>query len=160
MNPRLVALLALALPLAACSQERQHLPSGQVVESSAPAHRSIPARERAVATAVARRAVASARATVYSATVTAGRGKVLRNSNTGHLCTSGRLLHVKLIGSFPHTVTTGHPVRPGDPPPDFTVRAMVITADASSGLDCLIGVQTRENGEPKPQPHATVLDLH
>lgn len=49
---------------------------------------------------------------------------------------------------------------PGEPPPDFTVRAAIISADAKSGLSCLVGVQTRENGEPKPEPPATILDIH
>jgi hypothetical protein len=119
----------------------------------------ISAEDLAKATHVARQGIASAQARVYSATVTATLGKQL-TSNTGHACTSGRLLHIKLIGSFPHTVTTGHPVEPGQPTPDFTVRAMIITADAGSGLACRIGVQTREHGEPQPQPNATVLDLH
>ena len=46
-------------------------------------------------------------------------------------------MKVKLIGSFPHTVTTGHPVKAGESMPDFTVRAMIITADARSGHACL-----------------------
>lgn len=117
------------------------------------------ADELAKAAAPARRVIASQKSTVYSATVTVSVGKML-DSNTGHPCTSGRLLHIKLIGSFPHTVTTGHPVTPRKPPPDFTVRAAIITADARTGLACLIGVQTRENGEPKPEPNATVLDIH
>lgn len=120
---------------------------------------SMSADELAKASALARQEIASQKATIYSATVTASPGKML-DSNTGHPCTSGRLLHIKLIGSFPHTVTTGHPVTPGKPPPDFTVRAATITADAQTGLACLMGVQTRENGEPKPEPNATVLDIH
>jgi hypothetical protein len=101
------------------------------------------------AEAVARQTIASQGASVSSATVIERRGKV-RDSNTGHRCTSGRELQIKLIGKFPHTVTTGHAVSPGSPDPDFTVRAMLITADADSGLACLIGVQTGENGGPNP----------
>ena len=72
---------------------------------------------------------------------------------------SGREPQIKLIGDFPHAVTTGHPVKPGSPTPDFTVRAMIITADAESGRACLIGVQTAENGEPKPLPGSTILSV-
>jgi hypothetical protein len=42
-------------------------------------------------------------------------------------------------------------------PSAFTVRAMVITADAESGIACLISVQTAEKGEPKPLPGSTAL---
>lgn len=93
-----------------------------------------------------------------SASVIARPGKV-KDSNTGHPCTSGRLLQIKLIGKFPHVVTTGHSVPPGSPAPDFTVRAMIVTADAESGLACLIGVQTAENGEPKPLAGGTRLSV-
>lgn len=115
--------------------------------------------ELAKAAAVARQKVASEDATITSATVTVRRGTVT-DSNTGTSCTSGRLLNIKLIGSFPHIGTTGHPVSPGEPSPDFTVGAVLITADARSGKACLIGVQTREHGEPQPEPNATVLDIH
>ena len=110
------------------------------------------------AVAVARDEISDAGASVYSATAISQSGRVLA-SNTGKPCTSGRLLKVKLIGSFPHTVTTGHLVRAGEPIPDFTVRAMIITADAWSGEPCLITVQTAEAGEPKPLADATALDL-
>ena len=114
--------------------------------------------EIAKAEAVARQAIADQGASVSSATVIERPGKV-KDSNTGHPCTSGRELQIKLIGKFPHTVTTGHDVPPGSPVPDFTVRAMVITADAESGLPCLIGVQTGENGEPKPLVGGTRLPV-
>lgn len=127
--------------------------------ASQQAGNSISASELAKAVALACEEVHSKEATISSATVTASSGKVL-DANTGHRCTSGRLLNIKLIGSFPHTVTTGHPVRPGEQPPDFTVRAVLITADARTGLACLIGVQTGERGQPAPRPNATVLDIN
>ena len=114
--------------------------------------------EIAKAEAVAREVIADQGASVDSASVIARSGTV-EDSNTSHPCTSGRELRIKLIGDFPRTVTTGHPVKPGSPPPDFTVRAMVITADAESGRACLIGVQTAENGEPKPVPGSTALSM-
>ena len=102
--------------------------------------------------------IADQGASVSSASVIARPGRV-KDSNTGHPCTSGRELQIKLIGKFPHTLTTGHPVFPGSPTPDFTVRAMIITADAESGRACLIGVQTGENGEVKPLSGATMLSV-
>lgn len=93
-----------------------------------------------------------------SASVIARPGTV-QDSNTGHPCTSGRELQIRLIGEFPHTVTSGHPVEPGASTPDFTVRALSITADAGSGLACLIGVQTGENGTVKPLPGSTMLTV-
>jgi hypothetical protein len=112
----------------------------------------------AKAEAVARDVITSQGATVTSASVIARSGTV-QESNTGHPCTSGRELQIKLIGDFPQTLTTGHPVKPGAPTPDFTVRAMTITADADSGHACLIGVQSAEQGEPEPVPGSTPLTL-
>ena len=102
--------------------------------------------------------IADQDAAVTSASVIARSGRVL-GGNTGHPCTSGRELKIKLIGDFPHISTTGHPVKAGSAPPDFTVRAMVIIADAESGRACLICVQTAENGEPKPLPRSTILSV-
>lgn len=112
----------------------------------------------AVATAVARTVVDEQRATLSSASAIAVDGHV-EQSNTGHSCTPGRLLRIKLIGSFPRGVTTGHPVLPGEADPDFTVAAMLITVEAAGGEPCLIGVQTREEGEPRPLPGGTLLRL-
>lgn len=114
--------------------------------------------EVAKAEAVAREVIADQGASVTDASVIARPGTV-KDSNTGHPCTSGRELQIKLIGDFPHAVTTGHPVKPGSPSPDFTVPAMMITADAESGRACLIGVQTAENGEPGPLPGSTILSV-
>ncbi|WP_248581251.1 hypothetical protein [Nocardioides sp. InS609-2] len=108
-----------------------------------------------MADAVAGQVIADQGASVSNASAIAQSGKVA-DSNTGQPCTSGRVLQIKLIGNFPHTVTTGHPVPPGSPAPDSTVRAMIITADAKSGRACLIGVQTGENGEVKPLPGAMI----
>jgi hypothetical protein len=154
VKPILAALVALPL-LVACS--------------SAPTPRAAPQdggtttlsqEEIAKAEAVARHAIADQGASVSIATVIERPGKV-KGSNTGHPCRSGRELQIKLIGKFPHTVTTGHPVPPGSPTPDFTVRAMTITADAESGLTCLIGVQTGEKyGGSKPLPGGTTLRIH
>ena len=131
----IVAALAVLPLLAACSSAATPYATS---ESGGP---SLSPAEVAKAEAVARQVIADQRASGSSASVIARPGPV-KDSNTGHPCTSGRELQIKLIGKFPHTVTTGHPVLPGNPAPDFTVRAMTIIADAESGRACLIGVQT------------------
>jgi len=80
---------------------------------------------------------------------------VVQQPNTGHPCTSGRSLAITMVGRF-NTVTTGNPVRPGDPPQDFTVRSVGITVDARTGRPCLIGVGTTRE---EPPPGATVLPV-
>ena len=149
VKPILVALVVLPL-LAACTSAKT---PQATLESRGT---SLSQDEVAKAEAVARQVIADQGASVSSASVIARPGKAT-DSNTGHPCTSGRELQIKLIGKFPHTVTTGHPVRPGTPTPDFTVRAMIITADAELGRACLIGVQTAENGEPERLPGSTIL---
>jgi len=63
------------------------------------------------------------------------RGKVL-HGNLGHRqCTSGTLLTIQLIGSFPIAYTG----TPGGPHPP--VHGVRITADAVSGKPCLLSVQ-------------------
>lgn len=147
----LVTVVLLALLVACSSAENP-----DATPEDAPS--SLSQEETAKAEAVARKVIADQGASVDSASVIARSGTV-EDSNTGHPCTSGRELLIKLIGDFPHTVTTGHVVEPGSPQPDFTVRAMNITADAKSGVACLIAVQTAENGDPKPLPGSTELSV-
>ena len=155
------ALILIPL-LAACSPK--HSPSNAsgspISQATSPSTQgsSLSQDEIDKALSVAKDEISAERASVSSATAIALVGRVL-SSNTGQPCTSGRLLKIKLIGSFPHIVTTGHPVRAGEPIPDFTVRAMIITADASSGQPCLISVQTAEAGEVQPLANAMVLDI-
>ena len=73
-------------------------------------------------------------------------------SNTGHPCTGDEVLKVRLIGTFPHTVTTGTPGGGST-----TVTEMDIKADPATGDACLIGVGTGKDA--RPQPGATVLQL-
>ena len=122
---RLLAAAALLPLLAACSATQ----SPEATPENAGPYLS--QDEVAKAEAVARDVIADQGASVTSASAIAQPGTVT-DSNTGHPCTSGRKLQIKLIGDFPHTLTTGHPVKPGSPPPDFTVRAMIITTDAES----------------------------
>ena len=95
-------------------------------------------------------------AVLTSATVRVGYGTVF-DSNVGYPCTSGRLLHIKLIGEFPHITTGGLAVQPGTPLPDMTVRAVNLTTDAKTGRPCLIGVQT---GKVAPALNAVSLPIN
>lgn len=79
-------------------------------------------------------------------------------SNTGSPCTSGRELQLKLIGTFPHAATTGLGGPPESPAPNSTIRAMLITADATSGRACLIRVQTGD-GASQPLSGGVSLSL-
>lgn len=113
-------------------------------------------KEYAFARELVRSEVRQEGAVLTSATVTVGYGKVF-DSNIGYPCTSGRLLHIKLIGNFPHITTGGRAVQPGTPLPDMTVRAVNLTADAKTGRPCLIGVQT---GKVAPSPNAVSLPIN
>ena len=117
-------------------------------------HSPLTDHEYALALDLARQEIGRDDATVTSATVTLGYGTVT-DSNIGYACTSGRLLHVLLIGDFPHITTAGHPVKTGTRE-DFTVHAVLLTADAKSGRACLIGVQT---GDVAPVPGAISLPV-
>ncbi|MEP9365271.1 hypothetical protein ABLE68_20060 [Nocardioides sp. CN2-186] len=151
MKPLLAALVLVSF-LASCSSDDTP-PAGADGRET-----SLTQEEVAKAEAVAREVIADQGASVSSASVIARSGKI-KESNTGHACTSGRELQITLIGEFPHTVTTGHVVPPGSPAPDITVRAMGITVDAHSGRACLIGVQTGENGDITPVPGSTTLSV-
>lgn len=160
VKPIFAALVVLPL-LAACSPGQT--PHGTPERSGASVGQdggtSLTQDEVTKAQAVAGQVIADHRgASVSNATAIERPGKVA-DSNTGHPCTSGRELRVKLIGKFPHSVTLGHPVPPGSPVPDFRVRAIVVTVDAESELACLISVQTGENGEPKPLAGGTALSV-
>ncbi len=110
--------------------------------------------EATLAQAIAKEQATAEEADISSATFVVRNGTVAE-SNVGHPCTSGRLIEVKLIGSFPHIVTTGHPVEAGRND-DFKVTALAITADASSGKVCLKSVQT---GKVEPEPGAADIPL-
>ncbi|MHB0928543.1 MAG: hypothetical protein ACYC3W_06435 [Candidatus Nanopelagicales bacterium] len=98
------------------------------------------AQELQWARALAQQEVVKAGANVVNVTVTAVAGTVME-SNLGYACTSGHVLHIRLIGTFPHIVTTG-PGPWADPAGDYQVRAIDITADARSGRACQLGVRT------------------
>jgi|GEM_PF-5912901 hypothetical protein len=113
--------------------------------------------EVAKAVAVAKQVIADQGATVSSAAAIAVAGTT-EESNTGSPCTSGRELQIKLIGTFPHAATTGLGGPTESPAPDSTIRAMLITADATSGRACLIRVQTGD-GASQPLTGGVSLSL-
>ena len=110
--------------------------------------------ETALAVSTAKAFIRREDASVTSATATAADGNITE-PNTAGQCLSGRLLHIRLIGTFPKIVTTGHPIDPGSTE-DFTVRAVDITADAATGSVCVLAVKT---GDVAPAPDATPLHL-
>jgi hypothetical protein len=73
-------------------------------------------------------------------------------SNTGHRCLGEEVLRIRLIGTFPHVVTTGTPGGHGGP-----VTELDIKADPEAGVACLIGVGT--SSHPTPEKDATELQL-
>jgi len=122
--------------------------------SSTPGHGSLTDGQFKVAVAIARAEVAKEAATITSATATIGAGTETE-TNVGPPCTSGTLLHIKLIGTFP-TISVGLGPTAGAPGAsnDNSVSAVLITADPESGKACLLGVQT---GPTTPDPGATLL---
>lgn len=147
ITPRVVATVAAVLLVGACGSP----------DPPKTASRSDEDRDIATATRVSRELIEAEEADVSSATFTTSTGSVENSkSNTGNECLSGRLLKIKLIGTFPHIVTTGDPVVPGEPPPDVTVTAVLLTADATTGAICHRGVQT---GRVEPEPGAMPLAI-
>ena len=121
--------------------------------SSTLGHGSLTDHEFSVAVAVARAEADKDAATITSATATVGKGTVT-DPNDGPPCTSGTLLHIKLIGTFP-TITVGlAPTAGASSSGDDSVSAVLITADPESGKACDLSVQT---GPTSPDPGATLL---
>lgn len=151
---RLVALAVLAAAaLSACDES----PTSEDPEPSAESG-TIADRERTLAQDIVRQELNEERlkdATIDSASFTVSEGTVTE-SNTGHVCDSGRLLRVRLIGDFPHIVTTGPLPDETTTAKDTTVSAVLLTADYQTGKVCLVGVGT---GEVAPETGATVLAL-
>jgi len=102
----------------------------------------------AAAVAIAQREIDKERARVTSATAVIKSGKV-HQPNLAGSCTSGREIRILLIGRFPHIA-----VAPPPGAPDGPVRSVGITADATSGRACLLGVG---NVHVHPYPHSANL---
>jgi hypothetical protein len=155
VKPIVCALAALPLMVGCSSAQTPRATPG-------PSGTSLSQDDVVRAETVAYQAIADIRGvSVSSATAVERSGRVeVKDSNTGHPCTSGHELEIKLVGKFPHEVTSGHPVQPGSPTPDFRVRAIILTADAESGLVCLNSVQDGEDGEPQPLTGGTRLSVN
>jgi hypothetical protein len=145
------ACLLATIAIGGCTSSANRAPDDASISSSTPGHGSLTDGEFNVAVAVARAETEKYAATVTSATATVGEGTVT-DPNAGPACTSGTLLHIKLIGTFPTISTTGTGAQPT--PTVAPVSAVLITADPASGKPCLIGVQT---GPTTPDPGATLL---
>jgi hypothetical protein len=140
--------------------------------SSTPGHGSLTDGQFNVAVAIARAEVAKDSTTsLTSATATVGPGTVT-DANDGPPCTSGTLLHIKLIGTFniavggaptdsaPSASVASDSAPLGGLPTDgssYSVTAVLITADPASGKACLLGVQI---APATPDPGATLLFTH
>jgi hypothetical protein len=94
---------------------------------------------------------------VTSATATVGEGTVT-DPNAGPACTSGTLLHIKLIGTFP-TIGVGLLPTAGAPGAsnDYSVTTVLVIADPESGKPCDISVRI---DPATPDPGATLLFTH
>lgn len=137
--------------LAGCASQSDH----RAISPTRHSNNVLTAQEYALARDLVRSEIRREGAILTSATVTVVYANMI-DSNIGYRCPSGRLLQIKLIGDFPHTITDGHVIRPGDPTPDFTVHAEVLTAGAKTGSPCLMGVQT---GKVAPESGAESLPL-
>ena len=148
----LLATLAVAGCASSSSSSSNRARDDPSLSRSTTAHGSLSDHDFTVAVDVARAEADKESAVLTSATATIGDGTVT-NPNAGPPCTSGQLLHIKLIGTFPHIVTGGQPTdMPGannDP-----VSDVLITADRISGKPCDISVET---GTSAPGPGATLL---
>jgi hypothetical protein len=121
-------------------------PSPMASEPPMQAEGGLSGRELTFARDIARYEIARAGAKVTSVTVTASAGKE-PSHNVGDACMYGRLLHIRVIGDFPHIAVSGKLHFSGSGEAESidgtTVRSMEITADAKTGRACLLGVGTR-----------------
>jgi hypothetical protein len=169
---RAAACLLAAIAVGGCASSASRAVDNSTGSSSAPGNGSLTDHEFSVAVAVARREAAKDSTTsITSATATVGAGTVT-DANYGPPCTSGTLLHIKLIGTFNISVaggpTDGAPsssapsssAPSGGVPTDgsgYSVTAVLITADPASGKACDLRVQI---GPVTPDPGATLLFTH
>ena len=147
------ACLLATIAIGGCANSTRAL-NDTHASASTPGPGSLTDREFKVAVAVARAEADKEDAAITSATATVGEGTVT-DPNAGPPCTSGTLLHIKLIGAFPHIVIGLGPTAgaPSDGK-DYSVTTVLITADPASGKACEIGVRT---DPATPDPGATLL---
>jgi hypothetical protein len=138
------------LVLAGCSSTPPAAPDSP----TGPGGPTLTERQRALALEAAHSEARRIARTVTSATATVGPGSLpLEQSNAGHACTSGTVLHITLIGTF-NAAVPGPSIDPSATPPDYSVTAEDITADAETGDICFISVRI---GAVTPAPGTTVL---
>jgi hypothetical protein len=145
------ACLFATIAIGGCASSTNRALGDQSVSSSAPGHGSLTDREFNVAVAIARAEADKDGAAISSATATIGKGTETA-PNAGPPCTSGSLLHIKLIGTFNNIAVAGGPTVGNG----YSVSALLITADPQSGKACLISVQT---GSTTPDAGATLLPV-
>lgn len=104
---------------------------------------SLTSRQYKFAQQIAQAEIKKEDATVSSVTAKLENGTVI-DSNVGYSCTSGQLLKILLIGSFPHIVS----LTAGLGAANYTVHGVALTADAKSGKACLLGVQVGRISPP------------
>ncbi len=150
---RVATCLLATIVVSACASGANRPLDDSTNSGSTLGHGSLTNHEFDVAVAVARSEADKDAATITSATATVGVGTVA-DPNDGPPCTSGTLLHIKLIGTFP-TISVGQPPTAGAASAaDHSVSTVLITADPESGKACALSVQT---GSTSPDPGATVL---
>jgi hypothetical protein len=137
------------MAIGGCASTANRPPDAAASSSPTLAHESLTDHDFGVAVAVARAEADKESAVLTSATASMGEGTETL-ANAGPPCTSGKLLHIKLIGTFPRIVHGGVIGEPTYEP----VSAVLITADPVSGKPCLIGVNT---GTQSPDPGAVLL---
>ena len=145
------ACLLATIAIGGCANSTRALNDTRA-SASTPAPGSLTDREFKVAVAVARAEADEEDAAITSATATVGEGTVT-DPNAGPPCTSGTLLHIKLIGTFNH-ISIGLAPTDGT---DYSVTTVLITADPVSGKACEIGVRIDRT---TPDPGATLLFTH
>ncbi len=119
----MAAACLIAVAIGGCaSSTTNHTFDASDISSPAPSHGPLTDAEFNVAVAVARAETEKYSATVTSATATVGVGTVT-DPNVGPPCTSGTLLHIKLIGTFPTIGVSG----PSTGAPSSTRRQMAVT---------------------------------
>lgn len=147
------ACLLAAIVVGGCASSVNHPLDDPSGSSSAPGRGSLTDHEFNVAVAIARAEADKDAATITSATATVGKGTVT-DPNDGPPCTSGTLLHIKLIGTFNKIVVGGGPTASAASASDDSVSTVLITADPNAGKACDLSVQT---GPTSPDPGATLL---
>ena len=135
----------LALAVAACVLAVLAVVAGVSGRSAFGHHGSTSDPERAAALTAAHQVQQGVHGTFLVATYRPDAGQQ-GQSNTGHDCTSGRTVLVRLVwkadANFVHGGADGAP-------PDGPRKALIVTADATTGTPCLVGASYADD-DPRP----------